>query len=326
MPANVQSIAYYGEVPWHGLGKQVPRGITAEQMIQAAGLDWTVELRPAPGAREINRKGEYSRYGVMRIPRPNVVEDDVLLGLVSRRYQPLQNVEAFGFFDAIVGEGKAYFETAGALGVGERIWVMARMPEAMEIVRGDECLNYLLLSNTHSGDGSVIVKFTTVRVVCQNTLMLAMEDGQKAYRVRHSKQMQFKLDELSEFLAITQDVFLKSKEHFKRMAEIEMVEGRLEQYLEAVIPRTANQERKGEKPARWGYVREVFDSRKDLQLPGVRGTLWAAYNAITFLEDYRKPKQEELPDQRLERAWFGGGADTKSRALMKAVELAKFWN
>ena len=98
--------------------KQVPKGITAEEMIRAAELDWQVELRPARGAKEINGKGEYSRYEVVRVPRPNTKEAEVLLGVVSRRYQPLQNLEAFGFFDPIVGEKKAYFETAGALGEG----------------------------------------------------------------------------------------------------------------------------------------------------------------------------------------------------------------
>lgn len=325
MPANVQTMGYYGELPWHGLGKQVPKGVTAEQMIRAAGLDWEVELRPARGAREINRKGEFSRYEVVRVPRPATNENEVLLGVVSRRYQPLQNVEAFSFFDPIVGESKAYFETAGALGEGERIWVMAKMPGAMEIVRGDECFKYLLLSNTHSGDGSVIVKFTAVRVVCQNTLMLAMEDGQKAYRVRHSKQMQFKLDELAAFLSMTQEVFLKAEEQFKRMAKIQMIEGRLEHYFEAVFPRSAVQKRKGEKPTRWEDVRKVFETQ-DLQLPGVPGTLWAAYNAITWFEDYRRPQQEEQPDRRLERTWFGDAADTKLRALVKATELANSWN
>src|SRR4051812_35092839 len=123
MPANVQTIAYYGEVPWHGLGQTVPRGVRAEEMIRAAGLDWQVELRPARGARKINSKGEFSRYEVVRVPRPKTKEHESLLGVVSRRYRPLQNVEAFEFFDPIVGEHKAYFETAGALGEGERIWV-----------------------------------------------------------------------------------------------------------------------------------------------------------------------------------------------------------
>src|ERR1035437_7932561 len=208
MPANVQTMAYYGEVPWHGLGTPVPKGVTAAEMIRAAGMDWGVELRPARGAKQINSKGEYSRYEVIRMRREKTEEVEVLLGVVSRRYQPLQNVEAFEFFDPIVGEKKAYFETAGALGQGDRIWVMARMPDAMQIVPGDECLKYLLLSNTHTGEGSVTAKFTSVRVVCQNTLIMAMEDGQKAYRVRHSKIMQFKLDELADFLAITQKIFL----------------------------------------------------------------------------------------------------------------------
>jgi phage/plasmid-like protein (TIGR03299 family) len=319
-------MAYYGKVPWHGLGTSVPNGVAAEQMIQAAGLNWEVVLRPARGAREINRKGEFSRYEVVRVPRPGANETEVLLGVVSRRYKPLQNVEAFGFFDPIVGEKKAYFETAGALGEGERVWVMARMPEAMQIVPGDDCLKYLLLSNTHSGDGSVIVKFTSVRVVCQNTLMMAMEDGQKAYRVRHSSQMQFKLDELADFLAITQEVFLKAKECFQWLAKIEMKDNRLEEYFESVFPRSEAQKREGKKPQRWGFLRDAFDGQSDLQLPGVRGTLWAAYNTVTRFEDYKQPQQEELPDQRLERTWFGGGADVKLKALEMAKKLAAKWN
>jgi len=326
MPANVQTMAYYGDVPWHKLGTPIHKGVSAEQMIRAAGLDWQVDLRPARGAKEINKKGEFSRYEVVRVPRLNTKETEVLLGLVSRRYKPLQNIEAFDFFNPIVGDKKAFFETAGALGEGERIWVMAKMPDAMQIVPGDECLKYLLLSNTHSGDGSVIVKFTSVRVVCQNTLLMAMEDGQKAYRVRHSKQMQFKLEELREFLAITQEVFLNAEQCFRRLAKIQMKETRLEQYFESVFPQSAVQKKNGVKPQRWGFLQEMFDGRPDLQIRGVRGTLWAAYNAITRFEDYKQPQQEEQPDQRLERTWFGGGADIKLKALEKAKELALIWN
>ena len=206
-------------------------------------------------------------------------------------------------------------------------WAMIRgQGEAMVIVPGDECLKYLLLSNTHSGKGSVIVKFTSVRVVCQNTLMMAMEDGQKAYRVRHSKQMQVKLDELADFLAITQEVFLKAEECFRRLAKIQMKENRLENYFQAVYPRSEAQKMNGGKPQRWSFLREIFESRPDLQMPGVRGTLWGAYNAVTRFEDYKQPQQEEQPEQRLERTWFGGGADIKLRALDKAKEVAAQWN
>jgi len=339
MPTNVQTMAYYGEVPWHKLGIPVPKGVKAEEMIRAAGLDWEVELRPAPGAREINKRHEFSRYEVVRLPRPRRREGEVLLGVVSRRYKPLQNVEAFQFFDSVVGDtsasagatgarhqDKAYFETAGALGEGERIWVMAKMPGAMEVVRGDDCFKYLLLSNTHTGEGSVTVKFTAVRVVCQNTLIMAMKDGQKAYRVRHSKMMQFRLEELSKFLAVTQQVYQEAEELFKWLAKTQMIENRLDHYLEAVLPRSEAQEKSGKRPQRWEFVKGLFESRQDLQMPGVQGTLWGAFNAITRFEDYKQPRQHEQADQRLERTWFGSGAEIKLKALEKAKELAAQWN
>lgn len=325
MPANVETMAYYGDVPWHGLGKSVPATVTADEMIHAAGLDWDVALKPARGAKMIN-KTQYSRYEITRVPRPRTQESEVLFGVVSRRYQPLQNTEAFAFFDPIVGAGRAQFETAGALGEGERVWVLARMPDAMEVVRGDECYKYLLLSNTHTGEGSVIVKFTPIRVVCQNTLILAMDDGQKAYRVRHSKIMQFKLEELATFLDITQSVFLQAEQQFKRLAAISMKKGRLEQYLNAVYPQTVDQKKKDATPLRWSYVQEVFESRPDLLANGVRGTLWGAYNAITYFEDYKQADQAELSDQRLNRAWFGSGADIKLKALDQALTLANTWH
>ena len=325
MPANVQSMAYYGEEPWHGLGTMVEKGLLAKGMIRAAGMDWEVVTRPARGAEKINRKGEYSRYEVIRVPRAETGETEVLLGVVSRRYKPLQNAEAFEFFNPLIGEEKAYFETAGALGQGERIWVMAKLPGVMEIVSGDECYRYLLLSNTHSGDGSVMVKFTSVRVVCQNTLMLALEDGQKAYRVRHSKRMQSRLDELAEFLNLTQNVFMKAEECFRRLAQTKMTQERIEAYFDAVFPQSKTQKERGEEPTKWDHLYQVLHGRPDLQMPGVRDTLWGAYNAVTRFEDYKQPPNPEQPEQRLERAWFGGGADIKVKALEKAVELAGTW-
>ncbi len=153
-------------------------------MIQAAGLGWQVEKRPARGYPPIKRRGKpdtFARHEIVRLPRPGTEEQEVVLGMVTDRYEPLQNVDAFSFFDPIVHQKAATFETAGALGVGERVWVLAKMPEVIEVVRGGDCEKYLLLSNTHTGQGSVIVKFTAVRVVCQNTLLLSLQDGQHAF-------------------------------------------------------------------------------------------------------------------------------------------------
>ena len=321
MPANIDSMAYYGDVRWHGLGAPVPERATGKEMIRAAGLDWRVEKRAARGAT-VDKQGRASRHEIIRLPRKGRAESEILLGLVSQRYEPLQNDEAFAFLDPVLGEEHASFETAGALGQGERIWALAKMPDAIEVVRGDECLKYLLLSNSHDGEGSVAIKFTSIRVVCQNTLMLAMQDGQKAYRVRQSKIMSERLREVAEILGAIHEVYARTAEIFRRLAKVPVLNGKLTEYLEAVFPRSEAQKRDRTTPDRWTAVRQAFDEVPDLQLPGVQGTLWAAYNAVTRFEHYRKPRGEERPDQRLERTWFGAGADLKLRALNVAQELA----
>jgi phage/plasmid-like protein (TIGR03299 family) len=326
MPANVQTMAYVGEVPWHGLGKLVPSGVHACEMMTAAGLDWQIEKRRARGAKSIRVDAEgrerYSRYEIVRLPKSNTADEEIVLGIVTDRYEPLQNHEAFGFFDPIVDQNTARFETAGALGEGERVWVMAKMPDAIRVVRGDECGKYLLLSNTHTGQGAVIVKFTAVRVVCQNTLMLAMEDGQPAFRVRHSKAMGNRLQEIGNLIAAANDVFAKAEELFRRLAEIQLTAALLQSYLEQVFARSDAQQRNHDRPAKWDHVQRLLDESPDLQIQGVRGTLWAAFNAVTRFEDYRVV-EEETDDGRLNRVWFGSGADLKLKALLAAQEMAQ---
>ncbi len=334
---NRGNMAYVGKEPWHGLGKRVPSSVTAQEMIKAAGLDWLVQKRPARGASVIwarkpsllkpgavipaDAEVRYNRYELVRPPydtQPN----ETVLGIVTDRYEPLQNKDAFAFFNPIVDQKQAFFETAGALGDGERIWVMAKMPGNIEVVRGDTCQKYLLLSNTHTGQGSVIVKFTAVRVVCQNTLMMSLADGQSAHRVRHTKKMTDRLQEVAELIAAANAVYATAATLFKAMAAKKVDAKALDKYLDSVFPKTANQQKKGEEPERWTHIRGLFQNHKDLQLPGVQGSLWAAYNAITYFEDHKSIEQESAAG-RLDRVWFGGGADVKLKALNQARELVE---
>lgn len=194
-------------------------------------------------------------------------EQEITLGMVTERYEPLQNEEAFSFFDPIINQKTATFETAGALGVGERVWVLAKMPEVIEVVRGDDCNKYLLLSNTHSGQGSVTVKFTAIRVVCQNTLLWALKDGQQAFRVRHSRRMSDRLSEVSALIAAVNAAYAQAAQAFAQLAKTPIK------------------------------------------------------NAVTRFEDYRQVR-DEIPSKRLERVWFGRGADLKVNALNEALRLA----
>ncbi|WP_420474274.1 DUF932 domain-containing protein [Noviherbaspirillum sp. ST9] len=320
MAHNINSMAYYGERPWHGMGSEIPERATAEEMITASGLNWKVEARPARGARK-DRKGRYSRYEIVRLPRDEANESETLLGAVSKYYTPLQNADAFAFFDPVVGESMACFETAGALGEGECIWTLAKLPEVMEIVPGDICMRYLLLSNRHDGKGSVTVKFTAIRVVCQNTLMLAHQDGQAAYRVRHSKAMPERLAEIGNIMRTAHQLYEQCGKVFKQMAHTALHRNRLDTFLEAVYPRSEAQKKTGTRPEKWRHIDRLLEEAPDLQGNSVRGTVWAAYNAITHYEDYRPSRTPEDGSVRLNRVWFGSSATVKLNALNSALKL-----
>lgn len=207
--------------------------------------------------------------------------------------------------------------------MSQAIWVMAKLPGAIEVVKGDMCRKYLLLSNTHTGSGSVIVKFTSVRVVCQNTLMLAMDDKQKAFRVRHSNIMKYRLEEVADLISAFQKIYIEAEKLFKKLAQIQMTKVIFKNYLESIYPRTKEQKDRKAYPPRWFHIQELFETKFDLQFEGVQGTLWGAFNAVTQFEDYKQTREDEEKESRLERAWFGASADFKLKALEKARELAK---
>jgi phage/plasmid-like protein (TIGR03299 family) len=307
-------MAWVEERPWHNLGVKVPASVPAEQMIGAAGLAWKVELEPAQGARLIRRHPEtYDRCLIMREPLDSE-QDAVVLGMVSGRYKPLQNAEAFEFFEPFIGNGWATFETAGALGKGERVWVLAKLSGQIEVIPGDTVDRYLLLSNTHDGKGAVSIRFTPIRVVCQNTLNWAEEGGVSVLRVRHSRRIaeHLKKAQAIELKQIVEKVFSEAETLFGNMAAREIEIKDEDQILEALYPRTERQKRLDEEPERWALVHSVLENER-LTPPATRKTLWGFYNAIVRTEDYRDSRQDG--SGRLERVWFGSGHDLKVKAL-----------
>ena len=152
--------------------------------------------------------------------------------------------------------------------------------------------------------------------------MLALKNSQQAFRVRHSKVMTERLQEIGELIAAANAVYDVAAALFRRMAEVAMSAERLNTYLEILFPKSEAQKKKDETPPKWVHVVRLMEEIPDLQMAGVRGTLWAAYNAVTRFEDYRAVKGE-TPNARLDRVWFGKGADLKLKALRAAAELAK---
>lgn len=163
-------MAFVGDTPWHGLGTKVPPHVTSEQMLKAAKLDWKVRKVPATGARIVKRRAGEAIYDRYFVERDCVQGETVspVLGVVGAQYELLQNHEAFSFFDPFLEPGHAAYETAGALGNGDRVWVQVRVGDPILITHDDKVDRFILLSNSHDGRGALSLRFTPIRVVCNN--------------------------------------------------------------------------------------------------------------------------------------------------------------
>jgi phage/plasmid-like protein (TIGR03299 family) len=315
-------MAYVGEVPWHGLGKKVLPSVKSAEMCVAAGLTWEVRKEPASGARLINeRKKIHDRYLILRDP-VGEEKKPVALGMVGSRYELLQNIEAFTFFEPFIDGGFAEFHTAGALGNGERVWVLAKLKDQIVVGKDDLIDRYLLLANTHNGEGAVSLRFTPIRVVCQNTLNLALkEKGKSAITVRHTRHMDRHLAraQAKELRQIIDKVFADATELFASMALRSIKAGERDDILEALFPRTKPQREKRERPERWRRIEDVLDNG-GVTPRETAGSLWGLYNAIVRDEDYRESR-EAGPEARLERVWFGAGEDLKLRTISFCHDL-----
>lgn len=314
---------YVGEKPWHKLGTQLEKPATAAQALKAANLNWKVTKVPMFGISNSSVITS-NKFGVVREDKIGL-PDCQIFGVVSESYEPLQNIEAFKFFDNIVGQGEAIYHTAGALGVGERIWILAKLPNDI-VVKGEDIVNkFLLLSNSHDGTKSVQIKFTPIRVVCQNTLNQAISGSGKTFSVTHQKNIHRKLSETSNLLGIIRTGFDEIENLFKSMVEMNLNVAEVENYYAKVFPipqnvKSEESERKKKQMEKLHLESKVFfEKGVGNDKLGVRGTLWAAYNGITEYVDYHKVLRKST--DRSSYLLFGSGADIKEKALEVAKDF-----
>ena len=299
------SMTFVGATPWHNLGKPVPPTVSAAEMISAANLDWTVSKRPAPGGK---------KYLLLRSkmgPEP----EDAALGLVGSGYTPLQNRDAFKFFEPLIESKWAQFHTAGALGNGERVWVMVRLSDDIVMAKDDVVQRFILLANSHDGKGAVTIRFTPIRVVCQNTLNYAMKESTGVLSVAHTWNIHANLakKQAETLQEVISKVFKDAESLFGLMVALKMNAGQIDEFLERLFPRTKPQSAKRQEPERWQRIKTILDD-SNVTPPTTRSTLWGLYNAVVRDEDYRVSR-EAGPENRLDRVWFGSGHDLKRAAL-----------
>jgi phage/plasmid-like protein (TIGR03299 family) len=205
---GIAQMAYVGQVPWHGLGKEVPADLTPEQMLEAAGLNWEVKKYPTFAVLDENDPDSVIETGQSALVR---MKDKKMLDVVSDDWNPVQNAEAFEFFNEFVMAGDMEMHTAGSLKNGQIVWGLAKVKESFELFKGDQIDSYLLFSNFHKYGFSTDVRFTPIRVVCNNTLTLSLNSRvERMAKISHRKQ--FVASDVKDMLGIATDKLQKYKE------------------------------------------------------------------------------------------------------------------
>lgn len=225
MAALVESMFSVRKIPWHGLGTIVAEAPTSVDAIRLAGLDWTVEQEPI-----------YTQFNeLVEGHKANVRSSDrKVLGVVSDRYKVVQNVDAFSFTDELLGKGVRY-ETAGSLMEGRKVWLLARLSKEY-IFAGERISPYLVFSNTHDGSGSVKVAITPVRVVCNNTLNLALSTAKRSFSMIHMGKIQDKIQEAKDTLFMAEEYMDCLGVEFEQLRRQKVTDAQVKEYIEQLLP------------------------------------------------------------------------------------------
>ncbi len=276
MPANVETMMYVREKPWHGLGTMVEEAPVSADALRLAGLDWTVRQEPV-----FDGEGR-----VIRGYRANVRDSDgSVLGIVGERYKVVQNVDAFSFTDGLIGGGVRY-ETAGSLREGRQIWLLAKMPERM--VAGDEVEPYLCFTNSHDGSGGIKVCMTPIRVVCNNTLNLALGSARRIWTLRHTENVHDRLDEARSCLFRANEYMSGLAEYAERAAKLRLLDEDIKAILNELFPvteKSTEREKANVERCRTEFM--VCYYAPDIEQ--FRGTAWGVINAASDLVTHSMP-------------------------------------
>jgi phage/plasmid-like protein (TIGR03299 family) len=340
MSAAVETMAYAGETPWHGLGVLVEDDLTPQEMLIAAGLDWTVSKRhlfthAEPDVSASNDLIAVEDYFVLVRD-----SDNKTFGPCGPRFIPSQNTDAFRFFKKFTDAGHMKMETAGSLKGGEQVWGLANVSKDFTLPGDDRVLGYLLVNISHKWGKSNEIRFTPIRVVCNNTLMMALADKTNgSFKMPHLRALDHEVlsaaevalglagDRMAEFKESAE--FLASKKFNKNSVvtyiadlfqpELLIAQKEIEKMSEvkAIATRQSMLDEFKRTPS---LVYQAIEEQPGANLKSSKGTWWGAMNAVTFVVDH---KWGHNRDASLHNAWFGSRASLKQKAVNKAIEYAK---
>ncbi len=271
MAANVESMFYVRETPWHGLGTKVMEAPDSADALRLAGLEWKVLQEHVYTVKNEHIPGFFV----------NVRDRDrKVLGVVSDRYKVVQNDEAFAFTDALLGEGVRY-ETAGSLQNGRKVWILARLPHDY-IISGERINPYLVFSNAHDGTGSIRAAVTPIRVVCNNTLNLALDTAKRSWACVHTGDIREKISDARETLALAGTYMGELGKKFDELQKKKLTDNQVKEFIEMLLPMEEDDSKR---------AKNVKRLREDLKIryfdaPDLQGVGKNAYRFINAVSDF----------------------------------------
>jgi phage/plasmid-like protein (TIGR03299 family) len=306
---------YFGETPWHRLGTRLSHPATAAEAMEQAGLNFTVQKKPL---RAMLNKRSYvdviDHFAIIRMDTGDC------LGVVGSRYEPIQNRDCFSFFDPLVDRSESIYHTAGVIGKGEKIWLLAKLPDYIRIgPKKDPVEKYLLLYNSHDGSSHIRVKLTPIRVVCNNTLSSALRGADDEVRVKHTASAPEKLEEAHKILGLTNSLFQELDFIFNRMALRKVTDKEMLNYVKTLVPDNPEADTNTRTENIRNKILYLHDSREDSKMH--RGTAFGLYNAVTEMVDHFVTTED--PNKALKSVWFGSGERLKLKAFSLAEDLIK---
>ncbi|MEK6860792.1 MAG: DUF932 domain-containing protein [Nanoarchaeota archaeon] len=323
---------YVGETPWTGLGTKLLTPATSKEAIEAAHLNWPIITNP------VYRNVSVAQFE--QIPNMNAIvrlDTQTVFQVASNKYTPLQNVDAFKFFDAVVGSGQAIYHTAGALFGGRRVWILAKLPGELRVTDNDILEKYILLVNSHDGTHALTMKFTPIRVVCNNTLSVALHGNSQSFYARHTPSIINRVVEARELLGLSEAYFENFMLGANKLVEKEFTRQDMNKFVfdlfELDVSKTIDEQRKNKEYAA-EKVLDLFSNGRGNNLDGVTNTAWAAWNSVAEYSDYFSPvghsvktgllNTPEVAAKRLGSSWFGRGALLKQKSWDMLLNLDKF--
>ena len=325
-PNGTEEFFAAGTTPvWHRIGQRVERALSSHAALKMAALDWTVESRPLFVDGKDGAVPEVVTHkAIVR------TDTQTILGVVGRKYQPVQNAQTFEWLDEVIGPGKAVYETAGSLHGGKIVWALVKLPGELRIAHTDDVVKpFILVCNSHDGSIAFRALNTSIRVVCQNTLTLALRNtGPDSISIKHTESIHDRLADAQEVLGLSIVKHREFELQMNQLAQVHMTKRTFSGYLDRVLgplPKPTEQEPDPEASAARLQVTANFDHELQ-RLKGIEHSAWAAFNAVSQYVDWERPTRGAAitrDERRFESTMLGAGSDLKRKAWSEALKLAR---